>query len=101
MHENYEVEPIRKTVFMDQRRSADRLWLSIEGMDCSDCAIRVRNRLISLEGVYAADVYRNMELAEVFYDRHRVSPHTIQQAVHSAGTRDERRYHVVVIATEG
>lgn len=101
MNEDYGIEPIHKTVSMEQRRQADRVWLSVGGMDCSNCAIRVRNGLISLEGVYAADVYLDMALAEVFYDRRKVSTNTLQLAVHSASRLDYHEYHAVVIATEG
>lgn len=101
MEEFAHVEPIKKMVSMDQRRDADRVWLSIEGMSCPDCAIRVRNGLISLEGVYAADVYLGMALAEVFYDSRKVSTNIIQSAVQRAGNQRGVRFHGVVIATEG
>ncbi len=83
-----------------QIRDADRALLSIGGMGCSNCATRVRNGLLSVEGVYGADVYLNMSLAEVYYDSRKVSPDVLKDAVQRAGNDGRHEYHAVVIAAE-
>ncbi len=100
MDENCRVEPVLKTVTEQQIRSADRALLSIGGMGCSNCATRVRNGLLALQGVYTADVYLNMGLAEVLYDRRTVSLESLETAVHQAGNDGRHEYHAMVIAAE-
>ena len=85
---------------VQQIRDADRVLLSIGGMGCSNCAMRVRNALSALDGVYRADVYLNIALAEVYYESRKVSITSLQEAVYRAGNESRHEYHALVIATE-
>ncbi len=100
MQENCHVEPIEKAVTVQQIRDADRALLAIGGMGCSSCAIRVRNGLTAVDGVYRADVYLNLALAEVLYDSRRISTNVLTEAVHRAGGEGQHKYHALVIASE-
>lgn len=100
MDENCHVAPIQKTASDSQIRGADWVLLSIGGMGCPNCAARVRNGLLSLDGVYAADVYLNMAVAEVFYDGRKLSRDALKEAVQRAGNDGRHEYHAIVIATE-
>ncbi|CAG1016140.1 hypothetical protein ANAEL_05487 [Anaerolineales bacterium] len=64
MDENCYVEPIYKTTSLDQFRNAEVATLAVSGMGCENCATRVRNSLLELEGVHGVDVFLNMALAE-------------------------------------
>lgn len=100
MDEQCHVQPVEKPVTVQQIRDADRVLLAVGGMGCSNCALRVRNALIALEGVYRADVYLNLTLAEVYYDSRKVSITALQEAVYHAGNDSRHEYHALVIATE-
>ncbi len=97
MDENCYVEPINKTVPVDQIRRADSALLAVQGMGCPNCATRVRNSLLSLEGVYHADVYLNMAMAEVSYDGKRITGEALVNAVASAGGDGRHEYRAQVI----
>ncbi len=98
MNENCHVEPVEKAVTAEQVHNADRALLSIGGMGCSNCAMRVCNGLIAVDGVYRADVYLNMGMAEVLYDSTKLSAEALTEAVRQAGNDGHHEYHALVIA---
>ncbi|HEX9386894.1 MAG TPA: heavy-metal-associated domain-containing protein [Anaerolineales bacterium] len=101
MDENCYVEPIYKdAVSADQLQKADRATLVVWGMGCENCAMRVRNSLLSLEGVHGVDVYLNMALAEVSYDREKISANDLVIAVSRAGNDGRHEYRAELIAAE-
>lgn len=100
MDENCYVEPIYKTSSMDQIQKADTATLAVWGMGCENCVTRVRNSLLSLDGVYGVDVFLNMALAEVHYDSKKLSPHVLVNAVSSAGNDGRHNYRVELISAE-
>jgi copper chaperone CopZ len=98
MDENCYVEPIYKNMVpVDQLQKADKATLIIWGMGCPNCATRVRNSLLSLEGV---DVYLNMGIAEVSYDREKTAPKELVAAVPRAGNDGRREYRAELVAME-
>ena len=101
MDENCYVEPIYKnTASADELRNADSAVLAIWGMGCPNCAMRVHNSLLSLEGVFGVDVYLNMALAEVRYDSVKVSTAELVSAVAHAGNDGRHQYRAELIAAE-
>ena len=100
MDENCYVEPIYKDAPVDEIRNTDCAVLTVRGMGCENCATRVRNSLLSLEGVYGVDVYLNMAMAEVRYDSRKVSTVTLVNAVSRAGNDGRHQYHAELIAAE-
>lgn len=101
MDENCYVEPIYKDVVSaDQLQKADTATLVVWGMGCENCATRVHNSLLSLDGVYGVDVYLNMALAEVIYDRKKISTNDLISAVSRAGNNSRHEYHARLIAAE-
>jgi copper chaperone len=101
MDENCYVEPIFKnSVSADQLQQAARATLLVRGMGCENCVTRVRNSLLSLDGVYGVDVYLNMALAEVRYDSKKVSADALVNAVSRAGNDGRHEYRAEVIAPE-
>jgi copper chaperone CopZ len=69
-------------------------------MGCPNCATRVRNSLLSLEGVFSVDVYLNMALAEVSYDREKTPPMELVAAVSRAGNDGRHEYRGELVAME-
>lgn len=100
MDENCYVEPIYKTASADQIQKADIATLAVWGMGCENCVTRVRNRLLSLEGVFGVDVYLNMALAEVRYDRNKISAMELVNAVSRAGNDGRHHYRAELLAAE-
>lgn len=101
MDENCYVEPIYKnSVSADQLQQAARATLLVRGMGCENCVTRVRNSLLSLDGVFGVDVYLNMALAEVRYDSKKVSADALVNAVSRAGNDGRHEYRAEVIAPE-
>lgn len=101
MDENCYVEPIYKnSVSADQLQQAARATLLVRGMGCENCVTRVRNSLLSLDGVYGVDVYLNMAMAEVRYDSKKVSADALVNAVSRAGNDGRHEYRAEVIAPE-
>ena len=100
MDENCHVEPVEKAVTVQQIRAADRALLSVGGMGCPNCAMRVHNGLLAVDGVYKADVYLNISLAEVYYDSRKVSTAILMEAVRRAGENANHDYQALVIATD-
>ncbi len=101
MDENCYVEPIYKNMAAaDQLQKADKATLIIWGMGCPNCVTRVRNSLLLLEGVYGVDVYLNMSLAEVSYDREKTLPTELVAAVARAGNDGRHKYRAELVAME-
>ncbi len=97
MEENCHVEPINKTATADQIMNADQALLTVLGMGCSNCATRVRNSLLALDGVYAADVYLNMGVAEVRFDKQKISALSLVEAVSRAGNDVGHEYRAELV----
>lgn len=101
MDENCYVEPIYKnSVSVDQLQKAEIATLAVRGMGCENCATRVRNSLLSLNGVHGVDVYLNMALAEVSYDGKKISAQRLVEAVSRAGNDGHHEYCAELIAAE-
>lgn len=100
MDENCYVEPIYKDSPTADIRNADTALLAVWGMGCENCVTRVRNSLLSLEGVFGVDVYLNMAMAEVRYDSKKISPTKLVNAVSSAGNDGRHEYRAQLIEGE-
>lgn len=92
MSDNCYVEPIQKSALDHVIQSADRILLIISGMGCPNCATRVRNGLLLLDGVHDAEVLLNMRMAEVYFDEKKVSAEMLIQAVAGAGNHGRHNY---------
>jgi copper chaperone CopZ len=101
MDENCYVEPIYKELTpADQLQKADKATLIVWGMGCPNCVTRVRNSLLSLTGVFGVDVYLNMAVAEVRYDREKISAVAFAAAIAGAGNDGRHEYRAQLIAME-
>jgi copper chaperone len=86
MGENCYVEPCYKDMpSATELQDARQVTLLVSGMGCPNCANRVHNQLISLEGVYGVDVYLHVALAVVIFDQNKISPSQLIAAVTEAG----------------
>lgn len=101
MDENCYVEPIYKDMpSADQLQNAEQATFAVSGMGCQNCVTRVRNRLLSLEGVYGVDVYLHMALAIVIFDKNKLSLSELIAALARAGNDGRHEYRAELIAAE-
>jgi len=97
MDHNCHVEPIEKSVTPEEQGAADILTLWIGGMGCPTCATRVRNGLLTLNGVFHAEVDHLAATAVLLYNPHLVSVTDLAEAVAEAGAASNHHYEVLGI----
>ena len=97
MEEQCHVEPIQKVACADDLSDARIVALIVRGMGCVNCATRVRNSLLALDGVVSADVDWERELALVDYVPAKTNVDTLLQAVAVAGNDGHHNYYAQVI----
>lgn len=90
MDENCHVEPIEKTATVAERKNIETVMLSVSGMGCPNCANRVRNSLLVLDGVVDARVDHEAGLAQVAFNPDFAPVDTLIRAISLAGGNDGR-----------
>jgi copper chaperone CopZ len=83
--ENCQVEPLDKPLDQDALATSMFANLAIFGMGCPKCAIRVRNALLSLDGVSLAEVQSEQRIAAVAFDPNGITPADLVDVVVGAG----------------
>lgn len=91
------VDPLDKPFDQKTLASAAAAYLSVSGMGCANCAMRVRNGLLNLEGVLVAYVELERGLAAAAYDPQRITPDDLVQAVANAGNDGRHHYQAQFI----
>jgi copper chaperone CopZ len=100
MDQNCHVEPIQKAVLDSVLKNADTTLLAVSGMGCVNCAARVRNGLVSLEGVHHAEIYLDSGLAEVYFDSKKITPEMLIHAVADSGNDGRHHYEAQVVTRQ-
>jgi copper chaperone CopZ len=75
------------------------LNLLVEGMGCHNCALRVRNALVSVDGVEGACVGLMPPIAWVRYDPRQVAQDDLIAAVAGAGADTRHEYLAVNLSS--
>ncbi len=91
------VEPISKPTTEAARARADLARLAVWGMRCPNCAMRVRNSLLRLEGVLDAEVSHLSGTAQVLYDSQQVDLDQLVLAVATAGGDGRHAYRAMPV----
>lgn len=94
---NCHVDPIEKPLDRDALSVATVAYLAVGGMGCPRCAMRVRNGLLSLDGVLLAEVHLEQGVAATAYDTNRVHPNELLWAVAAAGNDNHHNYSAKLI----
>ena len=68
MDDNCHVEPVQKIASAEERQLIETALLAVWGMGCPNCAARVRNNLLTLNGVVNAYVDHVNGLAAIAYN---------------------------------
>ena len=96
-HTNCHVEPVEKPLDEAALANASTVYLAVQGMGCPRCAMRVRNGLLELDGVLAAEIFLPEGLAVAAYDPARVAASDLIAAVAAAGGDGRHHYQAQVI----
>ena len=96
-HRECHVEPVEKPVSAEALEAADRVFLLVRGMGCPNCAVRVRNGLLSLDGVLAVHISLERGLARVLYDSSQVRPDVFPDAVAEVGDGNHHKYTAQIL----
>lgn len=97
MEDNCHVERYQKDVNENDLANAQVAYLSVEGMGCARCALRVENGLNRLEGVFEASVSLDQQMAEVYYNPQLLKLDDMVNAVAAAGDAQKHRYRAQII----
>ncbi|MBI3362269.1 MAG: heavy-metal-associated domain-containing protein [Chloroflexi bacterium] len=97
MDDNCHVEPIQKVATAEEQQATTTTLLVVWGMGCPNCAARVRNSLISLDGVVEAHVDHMVGLAQVEYNPHLTAIPSLINAVARAGGDGRHEYRAALV----
>ncbi|MGB8644120.1 MAG: heavy-metal-associated domain-containing protein [Anaerolineae bacterium] len=89
--------PVEKTVCADEQAAAQMARLLVWGLVCPNCAVRVRNALLALDGVVSADVDWERGLAFVDYLPDRTNAHALARQIMQAGNDVGYQFNAAVI----
>lgn len=98
VHERCHVEAApRPSIDEGTREAAASVMLAVSDLGCANCANRVRNALLAMDGVLAADVDLPSRTATVAYDDGRVTVDDLVGAVEAAGAGTRHAYRAVLL----
>ncbi len=91
------VAPNQKTATTEELANAASIWLAVFGMGCPNCAARVRNSLLALDGVLDVSVSHVAGMAEIFFKQDTVPVTDMIAAVAQAGNDGRHEYWAVAL----
>ena len=94
-HDDCHVEPIAPSPHHHDDGLREVAYLTIHGMGCPTCATRVRNALLTTEGVISADVRLEAQHGSVVYDPAVTYPEQLEEAIAEMGRVSRHAYHAV------
>ncbi len=97
MDKTCHVEPIQKEINVADQNAAQMVILAVWGLGCENCANRVRNSLLRLDGVVSADIGLAHGLALVDYVPSKTNLNDILLAVAAAGNDGHHHYRAEVM----
>jgi copper chaperone CopZ len=98
MDENCHVEPMQKNPTKSEQDQTTDAFFAVSGMGCPNCAHRVRNSIIELQGVIEAQVDHIRGAARVVYNPMMVNTNDLTQAVVRAGGDGRHEYFAQLLS---
>ncbi len=92
MDENCHVEPGIQETKADEFENAETILLAVSGMGCINCANRIRNSLLSVNGVIFAYVDPTAGMAQVAFNPEQAGSGDLIDAVARAGGDGHHEY---------
>lgn len=100
MDDNCHVEPVQKIASAEERQLVETALLAVWGMGCPNCAARVRNKLLTLNGVVNAYVDHAKGLAAIAYNPDLATVDLLISAVTLAGNDGRHEYGARLLGSE-
>ncbi|MEX1071556.1 MAG: heavy-metal-associated domain-containing protein [Anaerolineales bacterium] len=97
MEHDCHVDLIHKLYDEKDVSEISRADLVVSGMGCYNCAMRVRNAILQLDGVNWVDVKLETGRAQVAYNVTKISPKQFLPAVATADPEGRRHYQAELI----
>lgn len=97
-HTNCHVDLLEKLFDGEIPDGLSQTQLLVTGMGCPNCAARVHNALIQMDGVLKADVRLESGMTRVLYDSERVKSAGLLLAIEMMGKQTHHNYQAQVIA---
>lgn len=94
------VEPMHKMATVEEHRITTLIRLGVQGMGCPNCAARVRNSLLTLNGVTEAAVDHRTGTADVEFNPQLIVIPALCEAVARAGNDGRHRYRAFYLRSE-
>lgn len=93
MDKSCHVEPRESYADFSELSADYTAYFRIEGMGCQNCANRVKNGLLALQGVHMAEVSLQEGVAGVVYNPDLHSPPALENAIFNAGNDGRHLYY--------
>jgi copper chaperone CopZ len=97
MDDPCEIKAIHKTLVDEEKRISQITYLAISGLNCPNCAIRVRNALLNVYGVTDAIIDHIDGLGEVTYNPNLLERERLFEIVSKAGGDGIHSYKAKII----
>ncbi|PKO05743.1 MAG: hypothetical protein CVU41_09965 [Chloroflexi bacterium HGW-Chloroflexi-3] len=85
MKDPCDIKPFKKTSVFEEYHKSQTSILSISGLNCPNCALRVRNALLKTYGITTALIDHESGLGEITYNPDIVQPQNLVSAIVLAG----------------
>ena len=96
-NDNCQVDSLEKPLDRDALSTAMVAFLTVGGMGCPRCAMRVRNGLLGIDGVLLVEVQLEQGIATAAFDQNRVTTNDLLWAVTAAGNDGRHNYSAQLI----
>lgn len=97
MDDHCEIKPIQKIISAEEMTRSQHAYLAISGLNCPNCATRVRNALISCLGVTDVVIDHFDGLGDVTYNPDQIQPASIVEVISKAGDGGKHSYSAMVL----
>ncbi|MBX3063316.1 MAG: heavy-metal-associated domain-containing protein [Anaerolineae bacterium] len=79
------VEPFDKPIDREALFTATTAFFAVMNMECSHCALWIRNGLLKLDGVLLVDIFQQQAVAVVTFDPRKVAVGDLVKAIYRTG----------------
>ncbi len=97
MNDPCEIKPIQKAIADEELSKIQVSYVAIAGLNCHNCATRVRNALLKTYGVIDAIIDHSDGLGEITYNPHLTNPDQIIDVISMAGGDGIHSYSAQII----
>lgn len=97
MNDTCKIEPLERTPSELEKNSVKFIYLVTSGLNCPNCAMRVKNALITLYGIIDVKIDYFDGMTEVAYNPSLIEPSTIPELISKAGNGGHHNYSAQII----